>query len=657
MLMGGMALAVESPLEEEIALFRAEQEGQVVVSAARYKQMVGEAPASVTIITAREIQQYGWRTLADVFRSVHGFYVSDDRNYSYLGTRGFSRPGDFNIRILALLNGHTLNDDIYQAFLLGRESGIDLDLVDRIEIVRGPGSALYGTSAFFAVVNIVTKKGVDIAGLRTSAEVGSFNTNKGLLTYGQRYQNGLDLLFHVSYTRSSGQTLFFPEYDDGVAAHNSGFAENSDGESVYSLFSKLQYKDLSFQGIFFDRNKEVPAASYYSVFNDGREETFDGRYFIELEYTPRLREDLELHLRTYYDWYRYKADYPLASALNKDYTPGRWYGGELRIEWKVLDRHRLIAGMEAQNHHVLLRNYDEEPFVSYLDYRDQFQFYSLYLQDETHLLSNLALTAGVRYDAYQGYIARQKHRVTPRTALVYEPMRGSVIKLLYGQAFRVPNSYELFYCGGNTTFACNPDLKSETNNTYEGVFEQAIGSNLKGSLSVYRYDIKNLINLTDIGGGKFQFQNLDRVRGSGIETELRSKWESVLEGYMNYTYQVAKDRTIGQKISNSPNHLAKAGLVFPLASEAATLGIEGQYVGNRKTVQAGQTVHAYFVANLNLALHHLYKNLDVQASIYNLFDAGFEDTASEEHISADNVSLLRIPQNRRNLNVKVTYLF
>ncbi len=135
--------------EEEIALLQAEQEGLVVVSAAKYRQMLDEAPASITILTAREIKGYGWRTLADLFRSVRGFYVSDDRNYSYLGVRGFLRPGDYNSRVLVLLNGHTLNDDIWQTFLLGRESGIDLDLIDRIEIVRGPGSALYGTSAFF----------------------------------------------------------------------------------------------------------------------------------------------------------------------------------------------------------------------------------------------------------------------------------------------------------------------------------------------------------------------------------------------------------------------------------------------------------------------------------------------------------------------------
>lgn len=649
----GMALAVELPLEEEIALFQAEQEGQVVISAVRYRQRVGEAPASVTIVTAREIEQYGWRTLADLFRAMRGFYVSDDRNYSYLGVRGFSRPGDFNIRILGLLNGHTLNDDIYQAFLLGRESGIDLDLVDRIEIVRGPGSALYGTSAFFAVVNIVTKGGGDLQGLRTSVEAGSFNTNKGILTYGRQYENGLDLLLHASYTRSSGQTLFFPEYDDGVPAHNSGLAENSDGESVYSLFGKLHYKDFHLQGILFDRSKEVPTASYSSIFNDGREETFDGRYFIELEYTPQLTQNLGLLIRAYDDWYRYKADYPYdypPLTLNKDDTPGRWYGGELRIDWKVFEQNRLMAGVEAQNHRVLLKNYDVDPFFSYVNDRERFQVYSLYLQDEMRLLSHLALTAGVRHDTYRDYIAQDKQRTTPRAALVYEPLAGSIIKLLYGQAFRVPNSYELFYCGVN--FACNPDLKSETINTYEGVFEQAMGSHLKGSVSVYRYDIKNLINLTDLGGDLIGFENLERVRGIGTEMELRAQWASGVENYMNYTYQVTKNRETREELSNSPNHMAKAGLVLPLTSEGASLGIEGQYVGNRKTVQPGEVVDAYFITNLNLTFRNRHKNLEIQSSLYNLFDAGFEDPASEEH-----APILRIPQNGRNFDVKITYHF
>src|SRR6187200_432573 len=109
-----------------------------VYAASKFEQEIVQAPAAVSIITAEEIQNHGYRTLADVLRSVRGFYVSYDRNYSYVGVRGFQRPGDYNGRILLLVNGHQLNDTIFESALLGTESPIDLSVIDRVEVVRGP---------------------------------------------------------------------------------------------------------------------------------------------------------------------------------------------------------------------------------------------------------------------------------------------------------------------------------------------------------------------------------------------------------------------------------------------------------------------------------------------------------------------------------------
>ena len=125
-----------------------------VFGASRYAQKVTEAPSSVTIITREEIYKYGHTSLADVLRSVRGFYVTYDRNYSFLGVRGFSRPGDYNTRVLLLVDGHRLNDNIFGGALIGTEFPLDVDLIDRVEIIRGPSSSLYGTSAFFAVINV-----------------------------------------------------------------------------------------------------------------------------------------------------------------------------------------------------------------------------------------------------------------------------------------------------------------------------------------------------------------------------------------------------------------------------------------------------------------------------------------------------------------------
>jgi iron complex outermembrane receptor protein len=129
-----------------------------VSTAARYDQSVLEAPASVTIVTAEQIQQYGYRTLADLLNGVKGFYLASDHQRTYLGIRGFNRMIDQNNRVLLLLNGHTLHESAYGSVPLGMDFGLDLNSIERVEIVRGPGSALYGTGALFAVINIITKQ-------------------------------------------------------------------------------------------------------------------------------------------------------------------------------------------------------------------------------------------------------------------------------------------------------------------------------------------------------------------------------------------------------------------------------------------------------------------------------------------------------------------
>jgi iron complex outermembrane receptor protein len=105
-----------------------------VYGASGYEQKVTEAPASIPVITADEIRRYDYRTLADILRNVPGFYVTYDRNYSYLGVRGFGRPGDYNSRVLVLVDGHRTDDNIFDEALVGTEFPLDIDLVDRVEV-------------------------------------------------------------------------------------------------------------------------------------------------------------------------------------------------------------------------------------------------------------------------------------------------------------------------------------------------------------------------------------------------------------------------------------------------------------------------------------------------------------------------------------------
>src|SRR5688572_7027104 len=185
----------------------------LVYAASRHAQTRGEAPSSVSIVTAEEIRRHGYRTLGDVLRSVGSFYLTDDRNYGYVGVRGFGRPGDYNTRILVLVDGIRVNEPVYDASYVGREFVLDPAAIDRVEIVRGPGASMYGNSAFFAVVNVVTKQGRQLRGGELSVSGGSFEDVGGRLTWGTATPGGLDVLASVSASHLGGRTLYFPEFD------------------------------------------------------------------------------------------------------------------------------------------------------------------------------------------------------------------------------------------------------------------------------------------------------------------------------------------------------------------------------------------------------------------------------------------------------------
>ena len=160
-------------------------------------------------------------------RSLRGFYTSYNRSNLYLGVRGFMRPGDFNARELLLVNGHRLNDNIYGGAAIGIGFSLDLDLVDHIEVVRGPGSSLFGTNAMFAVINVITRSVGSDNGSRPRATLAPFNprTGRATLATGQGQRSAL---FSMTYHKDPGQpSLFFPQFASPLT--NNGYAMNMDG--------------------------------------------------------------------------------------------------------------------------------------------------------------------------------------------------------------------------------------------------------------------------------------------------------------------------------------------------------------------------------------------------------------------------------------------
>lgn len=180
-----------------------------ITGASKYEQKQSEVAAAVTVITRNDIRSYGWRTLSEILTSLPGIFSTYDHTYNYIGVRGFNILGDFNTRILVSINGNRINDATYDQGPTGRDFPLDVDLIERIEFIPGPGSAVYGQNAMLGVVNIITRKGSNVNGIELS---GSYQTAEVMpqerATLGKRFDNGVDALISFSGVQARGDNLF-----------------------------------------------------------------------------------------------------------------------------------------------------------------------------------------------------------------------------------------------------------------------------------------------------------------------------------------------------------------------------------------------------------------------------------------------------------------
>lgn len=629
----------------------------VVYGASKREQKVTEAPSSVSIITADQIKKFGYRTLADILHSVRGFYVNYDRNYGYIGVRGFNRPGDYGGRILLNLDGHRLNEPTYDTAPVTTDFPVDVDLIDRVEVIRGPGSALYGNNAFFAVINVITKRGRDLQGTELAGRAASFGTYQARASYGKRFGNGLEFLLSGTYFDSDGtQRLFFAPYNQ--PENNNGIAKNVDGDSAYRLFGSLNYGDITFRGLFSSREKYVPTASYGTTFNDPRSSTLDKRYLVELLYQHNFNNTLELKARGYYDGYDYGEYLPYGAFpgdplfLNRDIGVADWWGGELQLSKQLFNRHRVTAGFEYRDvFKSVLRNYDIIPRTVYADIRTQSQFYSVYAQDEYAILPKMTLNAGVRYD----YFSTFGGTVNPRVALIYNPWQKTTLKFLYGEAFRAPNDFERAYA--SAVYRPNPALRPETIHSYELLWEQYLPHNLRFSLGGFYNDIDGLISQqTDPTDGRIFFANMGNVDTLGMDFEFEAKTANGWLGRVSYTWQRTEDDHTKQVLTNSPEHLVKFNLLAPLYQDKLFAGMEVQYSSNVMTLTGG-TINGYWLTNVQLFSQKLLPGLDLTGGIFNLFDYHYSFPGSGDHCQNPDRCLSAIRQDGRTFQLITRYRF
>ncbi len=658
--------AIEDELTELLNQKHAQMAGGTS-TAAKYFQSTQEAPSSVSILTSQEIEMFGYNTFDELLQVIRSLYLTYDRFWHYIGIRGFGRPTDYNNRILLLVNGQTVNNNIFGAGPFGSNLAIDIAMIDRVEIIRGPGSALYGTNAMFGVINIITKTGKTLDGGIFTGAYGSDNRRQVSFSGGKRL-GGIQFALSANYADIDGHDLEFPPFQ--------GKSVGADNEEYQGIHLNLQSGQLSLQGHWAERDKGIPNAPYRSNYNDKNCHGKETNGFAEIKYDLDWGLDKSLMTRIYINHFKYDAFYPFSQfPLGTTYLPlyfrshalfeGNYWGGEFQFKWEIGLNNRLTAGIAYRENSKVKNSFeylfDTAQYAGYAamlgaygitnPFTDPnrggdfpFSILSFYAQDEFIPFDQLSLTVGIRRDQYSDLGQNVKNQTMPRLAAVWHPFHETSIKLLYGQAYRVPNADELYF--DKVGIVNNDSLTSELIKTYEFVAEHRFSENLSATAALYHYTMSDLIDKKPISQSEVRFYNLSEVSATGFELECNYKWGTDVVAYGNYLLQKAENTTDDQELSNSPQHVAKLGVAYVVA-KLFSAAFELQYETARYT-KSREKSDNILLANLYLKSRPLARYFQLFFKVKNLFNQEYQYPAGFEHFGPYpyTVPLDMIPQDK-----------
>ena len=601
-------------------------------------KLITKAPAVASIITAEQIERSGARTIDEVLESVPGLHVSSSSTrlspvYSMRGIRT-----DRNPQVLVLVNG-VATTNLYFGDR-GPVSSMPTHAVSRVEIMRGPGSAVYGADAFAGVINIITKKAEDYDGLTAGARVGDFNETDAWVSFGKT--EGVDIAFSLQMTTTDGdddrkvgsdtQTVF-----DNILSTNASLAPGSLDTHQERADINLELADDNWVFRYWSRHiTEVGSGPGVALALDpsGNGEVDD--YLLDFTLKKLLdtngwEGDLQF---SYYD-VNTKSEstlfpegtvLPIDASGNVNPVAGfptffadglignpEVYERRTSIDFsaysKNFERHQLRLAVGASTSVLdpkeeknfgpgvpvgTLTNVTGTPFI-FVTSEDRDVMY-VSVQDEIQIASDWELTAGVRVDDYSDFGTT----TNPRLALVWDTSRRLTTKFLYGRAFRAPSFAEL-YAINNPIVLGNEELDPEIINTYEIAFAYRAGVNAQLGLNIFHYEIEDLIEFVTQPSGASVAQNSGDQTGEGVEFEWSYEATKALTISGNIALVSVEDDNTGEEAANFPEEQAYLQLDWLIANDWVLVP-QIHYVGsqNREQGDPRDDLESYTLVNLAL---------------------------------------------------------
>lgn len=654
---------------------------QLISIASKVEETVAKAPSVITVITADQIENMGAKTLNDVLRIVPGFDMRKEGTFG-LETFGVRGVDDGHKQTKVLIDGHSILLPLSGTSIWYFDD-LTLRNVKRIEIIRGPGSALYGANAFLAVINIITKDGKDIDGLEVNSGFGSFDSQEYNILYGKEFK-GVDVSGFANFYNTNGLSA---EIDEDAISNSPALSQFSlaphdtdDGRKKIDLNMKLSYKNLELRGKYLNKDTE-PFISAGSVLTNDNETKLN-YVMADLRYKLNIGEKLSVKPRIYYDQYDREIDaesLPDGTIIPRDidgdgdfesfpdgrfttaFITNRIVGSELQFDYDIADNNAFTFGFDfewqEQTNLTFDANFNPPTGASIGEVQDVSdtpfgkelvrQIWAVYFQDKWDITDTLGFTFGVRYDHYSDF----EGTTNPRMGLVWNFIDNATLKVLYGQAFRAPDFAQL-HTKNNNSFKGDSNLEPEKIRTYEVELAYRFSDSLNLSVNYFYSIIRDKIEFRPKNdpADLFVWANIGNPNIQGIEFEAKKSFGKSNYIFANYTYLDAEEK--GELLPRVPKHKGNIGINMGITKYLnANLHTFISDDRARKKGDEREDNSGYALVNLTLTAKEFFNKLKIKASLFNLLDKKYSDPTSSNAVPDD------YPRPGRTFFIELGYKF
>jgi len=567
------------------------QMNEVVVTATKTERKQQDVTQSVTVIKGDDLVKSGATSVAEAINTTAGALVTDQGPIGSL--QAVTLRGAPYAQVLVLLDGKRLNSGAAGGYDLS-ELPIPLAAIDRIEIVRGPASALYGSDAVGGVVNIITKK--------TAAPL----TNLTAIV-GARFNS--DSLFHSGRDGNTYYTLSVgKEHSSGYHHLNNNADQTTAGIKLGYDFSATSSIEASSDYI--TKDIGVPGSVIYP---SPRAREKDSETITGLQYKTKLTKTIDFSIRGYQNEARIGYDDPdfFVSSKSRSMTDGT----EAQVNWLMNSFSVVTIGAEKRNDSMV-----DNGSGTHGD-----AVTSGYIQDEMNLGDSLILVLGGRNDTYSTFGSKWSPKASARYLNVEH---GTILRASYGKSFRAPTLNDLYFSDAWGDKG-NPNLRPESAEEYEGGIEQPFGTGNSIKFTAFKRRVKDLISWqTDTVTFTSTPMNIGRAHISGTETELHFTASSSFSGSLNYTIMFPVDDTTGERLYSADSHIPRmqlGGTLWIALDNETVLSLVGQSV--RNYVRPGEPKWDYYTLDGKITDNFVSrKDLKVAAFIglKNIFNRKYE---------------------------------